>query len=270
MILSMKDMEILAGGVANAGRVVREDGDVVRPLSPHSESVHSFLRALRSTGFAGAPMPVGIEDDRERLRFIPGDVPVPPYPEWAQSEASLGSVARLLRQFHEASRLIQIDSDWTWDTDLADDNHRLPDLLVCHNDVCLENVVFRDGRAVALLDFDYAAPGDPVADVAKFARLCVPVDDPAGAARDGWRDVDIPFRLRLLADEYGLDAPQRQDLIEGLDLVIARGGQFVRRQLDAGHPGFAEMVDRMGGMTRFDTRRSWFAANKERLSRALS
>ena len=41
--------------------------------------------------------------------------------------------------------------------------------VVCHNDVCLENVVFRNGEAVALLDFDFAAPGRPVYDLACFA-----------------------------------------------------------------------------------------------------
>jgi hypothetical protein len=269
MIFSMEGREVLAGGVANAGQVVREGDVVVRPSSAHSGSVHSFLRALRAVGFAGAPEPVGVEGDRERLRFIPGDVPVPPYPEWAQSDASLSSVARLLRRFHEASRLVEVDPEWTWDSEMADGGPRLQGAVVCHNDVCLENVVFRHGEAVALLDFDFAAPGDPLQDVAKFARMCVPVDDPTGAARDGWRDLDVGSRLRLVADAYGLDAPQRKDMIEALDGVIRRGGQFVRRQLDAGHPGFVEMVDRMGGMARFDTRRSWFTANKERLSRAM-
>lgn len=32
------------------------------------------------------------------------------------------------------------------------------DALIGHNDVCLENIVFRQGVAVALLDFDFAAP----------------------------------------------------------------------------------------------------------------
>jgi thiamine kinase-like enzyme len=49
--------------------------------------------------------------------------------------------------------------------------------VICHNDVCLENVVFRGGLAVALLDFDFAAPGRPTFDSAAFARMCVPVDD---------------------------------------------------------------------------------------------
>jgi Phosphotransferase enzyme family len=270
MIVPMDDSEILVGGVANAGRVVREGGDVVRPSSPHSASVHSFLRAVRATGFDGVPEPVSVHEGRERLRFIPGDVPVPPYPGWAQSDASLGSVAGLLRRFHEASVLVPVDPGWSWDTDMAEHGHRPPGRVVCHNDVCLENVVFRDGVAVALLDFDFAAPGEPVWDVAKLARMCVPVDDPAGAARDGWRDLDVASRLRLVADAYGLDAPEREDLMASLDAIIARGGQFVRRQLDAGHPGFIEMVDRMGGMARFDIRRSWFDANKARLRQALA
>ena len=49
-------------------------------------------------------MPLGIDHDgRERLEFIDGDVPVPPYPAWAQTDAELESVAVLLRRFHDAS-----------------------------------------------------------------------------------------------------------------------------------------------------------------------
>jgi hypothetical protein len=44
-------------------------------------------------------VPLGIDDDgRERLEFIDGDVPVPPYPAWAQTDAALESVAVLLRR----------------------------------------------------------------------------------------------------------------------------------------------------------------------------
>jgi signal transduction histidine kinase len=52
---------------------------VLRPASPHSGSIHAFLRAVRGTGFEGAPSPVGIDEDgRDRLEFVDGDVPVPP------------------------------------------------------------------------------------------------------------------------------------------------------------------------------------------------
>lgn len=57
--------------------------------------------------------------------------------------------------------------------------------VMCHNDVCLENVVFVGGVAVGLLDFDFCAPGRPVYDLAQLARMCVPVDDASTAGAGG-------------------------------------------------------------------------------------
>ena len=101
--------EILPGGVANAGSVVRHGEFVLRPSNPYSESVHAFLRGLRSTGFEGASMPVEIQaDGRERLVFIEGDVAVPPFPAWAQTDEALASIAALMRSFHEASSQVPV------------------------------------------------------------------------------------------------------------------------------------------------------------------
>ena len=52
-----------------------------------------------------------------------------------------------------------------WSDEMRDPDP-LGDVVICHNDVCPENVVYRDGVAVALLDFDFAAPGRRVYDVA--------------------------------------------------------------------------------------------------------
>jgi len=94
----------LDGGIANAGQVVRVGPHVLRPSSPHSGSIHAFLRAVRHAGFEGASLPVGIDEDgRERLVFIDGDVPLTPYPEWSQSGTALASIAKLLRGLHDAA-----------------------------------------------------------------------------------------------------------------------------------------------------------------------
>ena len=69
------DEQQLQGGIANAGQVVRVGPHVLRPSSPHTGSIHAYLRAVRSAGFEGASLPVGIDEDRrERLVFIDGDV----------------------------------------------------------------------------------------------------------------------------------------------------------------------------------------------------
>ena len=211
-------------------------------------------------------MPVGIDESgRERLVFIEGDVAVPPYPDWAQSDAALSSIAVLMAAFHEASRAFD-PSGLTWSAEMADP---VGGPIVCHNDVCLENVVFREGVAVGLVDFDFAAPGRPVYDLAAFARMCVPIDDDVSAARLGWHPADRPARLRLIADAYGLDAPGRVQLGEALADSIARGGEFVRLRVEAGDPNFLAMWNDMGGMERFDRRRRWWAEHEDRFANAL-
>jgi hypothetical protein len=168
--------ELLHGGVANAGAVVRVGSHVLRPSNEHSGSILAFLSRLEAVGFDAAPSPIGIEaDGRERLRFIHGDVAVPPYPKWAQSDDALASVTTLIRELHDAGERID-HSDLTWSSEMADP---AGGAVICHNDVCLENIVFQDGIAVRLLDFEFCAPGRPVFDVAQFARMCVPVDDEA-------------------------------------------------------------------------------------------
>ena len=260
------DEEQLAGGVANAGRVTRSGGHVLRPVGPHSTAIHAFLLALRAAGFDGAPLPAGMaEDGRERFVFIEGDVPLPPYPDWAQSDDALASVAVLMRRFHRASSSFD-PAGQAWSSELADP---AGGRMICHNDVCLENVVFRDGAAVALLDFDFAAPGRPVYDLAQLARLCVPIDDEESAARLGWHPAALPARLRVVADSYGLDAAARQQLLAILAESVQRGGTFVRRRVEAGDPNFIKMWIEMGGAERFDRRRRWWAAAQESFAAAL-
>ncbi len=268
----MTDEEQLAGGVANAGQVTRVGAHVLRPSNAHSQTIHTFLRALRAAGFDGASAPVGIDaDGRERLEFISGDVAVPPYPAWAQADGTLASTAELLRRFHTASRTFDF-SGAEWSAEMIDPAPRVAgaDYIVCHNDVCLENVVFRDGVAVGLLDFDFAAPGRPANDVAAFARMCVPVDDDVSAERLGWASADRPARTRLVADAYGLDAEGRQEMFASLADTIARGGEFVRRHVEAGEPGFVQMWNDMGGGERFDRRRRWWTERAADFARALA
>ena len=256
----------LVGGIANAGQVVRVGPHVLRPSTAHSGSIHAFLRAVRHAGFEGASSPVGIDEDgRERLVFIDGDVPLPPYPNWSQSDTALASIAGLLRELHDVARGFDGEG-LSWDDSLADP---AGGTLVCHNDVCPENVVFRDGHAVALLDFEFAAPGRPVYDLAQLARLCVPIDDEVDQARLGWRPADRAARLRLVADAYGLDREGRAELLSAMHDAIARVEAAVRRSVATGAPNFVEMWNRTGGSERYDRRRRWWADHRDQFAAAL-
>lgn len=261
------DEEQLAGGIANAGSVTRLGDVVLRPSNPHTASIHAFLTQLRQTGFVGASRPLGIATDgRERLEFIAGDVPIPPYPAWSQSGAALASVAALMRRFHDAGRMLDLP-DATWSTEMVDPQGGT---LICHNDVCLENVVFRDGLAVGLIDFDFAAPGRPVYDLGAMARMCVPIRDDLTAEEEGWHPADRPARLRLVAVTYGLGRPGRDELLTTIDHSVAHGGEFVRRRVEAGDPNFVKMWNETGGEERFARRRRWWEAERPRFVAALT
>jgi hypothetical protein len=249
------DEEILHGGVANAGAVVRVGDHVLRPSSPQTPLIHRLLRWVRDHGCDGVPDPVGIDaDGREHLVYIAGEVPLPPFPPFLD-DGRLASTARLLRRYHDA--VTGFPTEGAWNTELADPQGGT---VICHHDVCPENVVFRDGEAVALLDFEFAAPGRPVYDLASMARMCIPAGPHPRA----------DARLRLVADAYGLDAAGRAELLECLADQIARGGEFVRRRVEAGEQAFIEMWERGGGMAFFDARRRWFADARPLLEAALA
>jgi hypothetical protein len=240
---------------------------VLRPASPHTDSIHAFLRGVRSAGFEGAPLPVGVDDDgRERLWFIDGDVPSTPYPDWCQTDAALASIARLLRELHDAA--LEFDPrGHTWNEALADP---AGGTVVCHNDAEPSNVVFRDGVAVALIDFEFAAPGRPVYDLAQLARTCVPIEDDVDQARLDWHPADRPARLRLVADEYGLDRDGRRELLGAMDDAIDRIEAFARRSLRPGDARSRAIVDHTGGIAKYERRRRWWNDHRARFAAALS
>lgn len=256
----------LDGGIANAGRVVRAGAHVLRPSSPHSGSIHAFLRAVRHAGFDGAPLPVGVgEDGREHLEFIEGDVPLVPYPGWSQSDTALASVARLLRRLHDAALGFDPRGS-SWNDVLADP---AGGSIVCHNDVEPSNVVFRGGVAVALLDFEFAAPGRPVYDLAQLARLWVPIEDDVDRDRIGWQPADRPARLRLVADAYGLDGDGRLELLRAMDDALDRVEVAARRGFGKGAARAAEMLAGTGGVEKYDRRRRWWSRHRDELAAAL-
>ena len=109
----------------------------------------------------------------------------------------------LMRRFHDASRTIDLTgfavANVIGDPDVGETtwSRRWPTRggpIICHNDVCLENVVFRGrprGRA-RRLRLRRAGPARlrPRGD----ARMCVPINDDVGAEQLGWRPADLARR----------------------------------------------------------------------------
>jgi thiamine kinase-like enzyme len=117
--------------------------------------------------------------------------------------------------------------------------------LVSHNDVHPANLIFRDGTAAALIDFDLAGPGSVIWDLAAAARHWSPLCDERDIADS--RQGRALTRFRLLLDAYGLPPAQRREvagaILDNHDWCCA----IITDAASAGHPGFADYWGRVAG-----------------------
>ena len=259
--------QVLSGGMMNPGAVLRR-GDVVhRPAQAHAPAIHRFLAALPEHGFRGAPGPVGLDDGREQLTFVAGEVALFPYPDWSMTEAALASVGALLWRFHQASSAIAVEPAVAWAKGFADPRGGT---MLCHGDACVENVVFRDGEAFGLIDFDMAAPGRPLWDVAMAARYWVPMLDPETAARfSPYVGLDPVRRLRVLADGYRMSADDRAELPGIIEQATAVERADFAARLDAGDEPFVKAFHDHGGWGFWDRTQVWLVDQRAAFLAAL-
>ncbi|GGN59101.1 hypothetical protein GCM10010112_13640 [Actinoplanes lobatus] len=189
---SSRGEQALPGGfIAGAVRV----GDTVHKAPPKDPGfVHGLLRHLAD--WDGAPRFLGVDEHgRAMLEHLDGQVPWERGrpPEYVRSERNLRSVGRMIREFH----------DLTAGTTLAGEHE-----VVCHHDLSPKNTVYRGREPVAFIDWDDAAPGRRVQDVAhacwQYVGLGPDVPDPEDAGRLVW----------VVADGYRLGDADRSVLID--------------------------------------------------------
>jgi hypothetical protein len=216
------EVEVLATDVG--GRVVRREGDVVvRPCYPWSGSVHALLLALGEQGFDGAPRFLGRDGDEERLSYLDGAAG----PDgWAGAvpEDGLASLALLLRRYHDTARAIDVDAAAGWSC-----GPDRPGAVVLHGDPGPWNAVWRDGTAVALIDWDHANPGRPREDVGYLAAYAAPLaadDDEAVTWMRHPAPPNRARRLRVIAEAYGTPV---DGLVDEAIAVMAKTNRTVER-----------------------------------------
>jgi hypothetical protein len=228
----MREYSLPGGAVSGVVRI----GDTVhRRPGPRAAFVHELLGFFQRAGWPGAPRFLGFDPrGREVLSFIEGHV------AWrapVTREASVVRVAELVREFH----------DLTAGSALAGDQE-----VVCHNDLAPKNTVYRgrdpDGagpRPAAFVDWDLAAPGRRIHDVAHVCWQYLglgPGADTGSAARG----------IQAICDAYRLDG--RDEIVDVIMWWQDRCWRGIEAGADAGDPAMAGVRER--GAVR-DVRAAW-------------
>ncbi|WP_367318576.1 phosphotransferase [Streptomyces sp. HUAS ZL42] len=239
----------LPGGFVNA--VVRVGDTVRRPASARTKFVGDLLRLLEAGGWNGAPRYLGVDEQgRDVLSYLDGHVAWEPrQPAAVSSDESLAAVARLVREFH----------DLTAGTALAGDHE-----VVCHNDLSPKNTVYRlvsgSLRPTAFIDWDLAAPGARIHDVAhvcwQYLGLGPAVADVDEAAR----------RMRLIADGYELS--DRQHLVPTVLWWQDRCWRGIEAEADAGDVAMVRLRE-AGVVREVQAASQWVSDHRGELERSL-
>lgn len=248
-----------------SGQLWRQGNRVIRPTGPWSASVHQLLRHLESRGFDGAPRLCGVDGQgHEALTFIEGEVGHDPLPPALRSDPALAQAMQLMRAYHDATTDFVHAGPAHWQLAQPED---LPVEVVCHNDFAPYNCVYRDGVPIAMIDFDMAAPGSRVWDVAyamyRFAPLCCPEN----LRVLGWgTEVDVVSRVRLALSAYGL--AERSQVIEIVirRLTLLHDWTAQAAQTDTAH---ARRIAEEGDLAFYDRDLVWLTANRQALQRAI-
>jgi hypothetical protein len=249
--------------------VVRIGDTVRRPHQQTSAVVSEYLEHLHRAGFVGAPQYLGRDArGRDVLTYLDGAVAGDPVDEWARADSVLPSVARLVRRLHDAS------IGWQPSQPIPVPSGRpvapLPqgeEQFVSHRDVTPQNVVFRDGAAYGLVDFDLIGWTTRSVDLANTAMHWVPLADPVDRA-PGYAGVDVGTRLRLLLDAYGRDVLDPDRFLDGARNRFVAGYASMKWAADNLGGGWRRMWDEGVGEV-IERRVAWFDRVRDDLRAAL-
>jgi hypothetical protein len=259
----VSEEQVLHGGDLN---IVAKIGNTVRrPTGPWSDAVHALLLHFEQAGFDGAPRFLGIDEQgREILSFAegePGHAPVP------AGDEVVWEVGRLLRRMHDAQAGFEPPADARWQRFPGEEEEGE---VVCHDDLFWTNVIFREGRPVALIDWDLAKPAPRLADVARAASYWGPLLRDSIAQDWGLSTDRSGERVRLLCDAYGLAASERPGLLD--EVVRRRRLGYEAHRLWGGverRPGWREMWD-AGSAEQFEANLRWLEEHWSELERWLA
>ncbi|MBT2501111.1 phosphotransferase [Curtobacterium sp. ISL-83] len=259
----------LLGGDVTEG-IVRKGMTVRRPVGPASERVRRLLTALEQRGFDASPRHLGTDRaGRDVLTFLPGEVAVRPWPTWVGDDRRAASVARLLRRYDDAAEQVGLPA-WATSTGPPDPPpvpSAGPPTLLGHRDVTPENVVFRDGEAAALIDFDLARPSARVEEVANLLLwwgAWMHEDD----RQEAVGTVDPVARGALLVDAYGLDDASRRRIVPVSREIAERSWSSMQHRAETLGGGWRRMWDEGIGDVIL-RRQTWLAEHAAVLAAAV-
>ena len=206
----------LLGGQLTPG-IVRVGNTVRRHPKDNATFVHDLLLFLEDRGFGFAPRFLGMDEQgRDIYSYLEGQT-------WLSSGSGLSDdllvqAASVIRSYH----------DITAGSTLAQGHE-----IVAHHELGPHNTIFQENRLIGFIDWDDAAPGTRLRDLANAVYNYVDVSHWANQTAD-----EQARRIQLMCAAYGWDDPIA--LINDFEADLQ---QALRNHQQAGRPGAIKVFE---------------------------
>ncbi len=238
-------------------RPIKREAVSVQAPDPYSAATHALLTHLEEVGFQGAPRSFGWDAEGHHLvEWVEGlraDHPLAP--DEALDPKRIGA---FMREMHDALASFVPPPDVQWFEGLAGPGAE----MIIHQDISPSNILVTPDGALIAIDWDAAAPGTRLWDIAHaahaFAPLCKGGLD-AEAAAD---------RLARFADGYGLTEQQRVELLPLLAARSERMYEYLDAMRVTGESPWIELWERGVGIV-WKSDAQWIRENEPHWRGAL-
>ncbi|MDK1493159.1 phosphotransferase [Sinorhizobium sp. 7-81] len=243
--------------------VSRRGGVVIRETGPWAPSVHALCAILRMPASPARVVGDGFDEQgREVLTYIDGDV-INPAP-W--SDEAVHALGGLMRRLHDATASFRPPENAIWRPWFGR-NVGTPD-IVGHCDAAPWNVVSRDGKPVALIDWEAAGPVDRLTEIAMAAWNNAQLYDDDVAKMNGLPDAACRMRqMRIFADGYALPAGERHRL--GYRIIAFAAESAANEVIEQQITPDTENAPRVWGIAWQTRSVAWLIRNRDALEKAL-
>ena len=253
----------ISGGRLNRGRLFRHGDFVLRPADEDVEVELVIIEVGKV--FHGAPKTFGRDSNgRLKLEWIEGESGEAIEEDEEQSRTRLLSVGTLLRDLHDSTETAVAEKVSIFRESLDPSGiHE----VICHGDAGPGNILFRNGTAFALIDWEMASPGRRSWDLATALRYWAPFRSPANK-KPGELLLNPWRRAEWILDGYHASGELRLETVSLLPLNQKTQAEYVIRRIKArGEAVYDEWVAK-GGIRRLELDDAWLGGESKKLLHA--
>jgi hypothetical protein len=121
--------------------------------------------------------------------------------------------------------------------------------VVCHNDFAIYNIIFNEEKPVGIIDFDVAAPGPRLWDIAYMLYTCIPLsrhyytETGEEVLYNSTHDAErIKQRVKFFFESYGVEGMEK-GFLEMVLLRVEGLCKYMIKKASEGDVAFQKMMD---------------------------